>query len=218
MVVLAVVAKKFVVVALVVVELPKVTKPRFALVENKLVDEAVVEKIEVVVALVEVELRAVKFCKVVEPLESKVEKVPRPVEVTLPALMAVAKRLVLEAVVEKRLVVVAFVPVALPKRKSAMFALVEKRLVEEAVPEKREVVVAEVVVEFVRIIFVKVASSVVLLKTKPESPPNDPPSLNCTWVSEPPGIPEPVASVPQYNPPLDALTSQFRASREETPK
>ena len=67
----------------------------------------------VVVALLEVELRAVKFCKVEEPLERKVEKVPKPVEVTLPPLKAVAKRFVDEAVVEKKFVEVALVVVLL---------------------------------------------------------------------------------------------------------
>ena len=49
-----------------------------------------VEKRFVVVALVEVELRAVKFWKVEEAFANRLVKVPRPVEVMLPAFRAVA--------------------------------------------------------------------------------------------------------------------------------
>ena len=48
---------------------------------KRLEDEAVVLKIEVEVALVEVELEAVKFCKVEEEFTKRLPKVPRPVEV-----------------------------------------------------------------------------------------------------------------------------------------
>jgi hypothetical protein len=61
---------------------------------------AVVEKKFVVVALVVVALRAVKFWRVVEELARKLVAVTWPVEVTLPPLAVVKKRLVEEAVVE----------------------------------------------------------------------------------------------------------------------
>jgi len=93
----------------------------------------------VVVAFVEVELRAVKFCRVEDPESKRFERVVRPpVAVTVPvklaadeivwplikpeviapsvefpAVRAVAKRLVEEAVVAKKLVVVAFEEVEL---------------------------------------------------------------------------------------------------------
>jgi hypothetical protein len=105
---------------------------------KKLVVEAVVEKRLVVVALVLVALRAVKFWRVDEPLSKRLERVAKPpvavrVPVKLaaleivwplilpavmrPVLRAVEKRLVLEAVVAKKLVEVAEVPVALMKVK-----------------------------------------------------------------------------------------------------
>ena len=65
------------------------------------------EKRLVVVALVEVELRAVKFCKVDEPVVMRLPRVARP-----ELLMMEDHRLV-----EKRLVVVALVPVAFLKVK-----------------------------------------------------------------------------------------------------
>ena len=49
--------------------------------ENRLVEEAVVEKKLVVVALVEVEFRAVKFCKVEEALTRRLPVVARPATV-----------------------------------------------------------------------------------------------------------------------------------------
>ena len=69
-----------------------------------------VEKIEVAVALVEVEFRKVIFCKVEEPFTRRLLRVPRP------PVKAVAKRLVEEAVVkvpavENKFVEVAFVVV-----------------------------------------------------------------------------------------------------------
>ena len=66
-------------------------------------------------------------------------KVPNPVEVTFPTLKRVAKRLVDEAVVEKREVVVAEVAVALP----VMFKLPKR--VEEAVEMKLAMERSEVV-------------------------------------------------------------------------
>ncbi len=85
-----------------------------------------------------VELRAVKFCKVEEPLSNRLERFVKPAvavtvpvklaaeeivwplispEVTTPRLELVLKRLVDDAVVEKKFVVVAWVPVALTKVK-----------------------------------------------------------------------------------------------------
>ena len=58
-------------------------------------------------------MRPVKFWRVVEPLIKRLENVPRPVEVTLPPEIEVAKRLVEEPVVVKKLVVVALVEVEL---------------------------------------------------------------------------------------------------------
>lgn len=100
------------------------------------------------------------------PFEVRLEILPR---ASAPMFAVVAKRLVLEAVVEKKLVVVAEVPVAvvnvrLWKVEEALaqrlvvlkspvevalpvVRLVEKRFVEEAVEAKELVVVAEVVVE-----------------------------------------------------------------------
>ena len=87
----------------------EVKLPPVPVVKNKLVVEAVVEKREVEVALELVELTAVKFCKVEEPLTKRLTKVAEPAE------REAENRLVEEAVVLKRLVVVAFVPVALVK-------------------------------------------------------------------------------------------------------
>ena len=86
--------------------------PILALAEKRLVDDAVVEKKLVVVALVPVALAKVKFCRVDEPLSKRLAKVPSPVDVKLPPFPVVKKRLVEDAVVEKKLVVVADVPVA----------------------------------------------------------------------------------------------------------
>ncbi len=77
----------------------------------RLVVEAVVAAKLVEVALVEVEFKAVKFCKVLEPLTRRLAKVPRPVEVRLPPLAVLKKRLVEEAVVAKKEVEVALVEV-----------------------------------------------------------------------------------------------------------
>jgi hypothetical protein len=54
-----------------------------------------------------VELTAVKFCKVDDPLTRRFANVPRPVDVKSPPLPVVKKRLVVEAVVANRFVVVA---------------------------------------------------------------------------------------------------------------
>ena len=61
-----------------------------------------------------VDCRPVKFCSVDDPLERRLEALIAPA-VMLPVLRDVEKRLVDEAVVAKKLVVVAFVPVALVK-------------------------------------------------------------------------------------------------------
>lgn len=77
---------------------------------------------------------------------------------TFPAETVVAKRLVLEAVVEKRLVVVALELVELPMMPAPKLKTVAKRLVEEAVVEKRLVVVAWVVV--LRVMLLKICAPV----------------------------------------------------------
>jgi len=92
--------------------------PILALAEKRLVDDAVVEKKLVVVALVPVALRKVKFCRVDEPFDKRLAKVPSPVDVKLPPFPVLKKMLVEEAVVEKKLVVVADVPVADPNENS----------------------------------------------------------------------------------------------------
>jgi hypothetical protein len=117
----------------------QVPRPKpLMLVPYRFVDEAVVEKRDVVVALVPVALTNVKFWRVEEPVSSRFESVVSPpVAVTVPVKLAaddivwplirpevsvpavsvpilpdVEKRFVLEAVLEKKLVVVADVPVA----------------------------------------------------------------------------------------------------------
>ena len=105
---------------------------KVAVVDQRLVDEATEAKKLVVVAFVEVELREVKFWKVLEPVTRRFESEVKPPvavsvpvkfaaeemvwpftvpEVMLPVLREVEKRFVEEAVVEKRLVEVAFVVV-----------------------------------------------------------------------------------------------------------
>jgi hypothetical protein len=94
----------------------RASEPMLPLVEKRLVDDAVVEKWLVVVALVEVELRKVMFWRVEEPVTRRLAieaiEVIDPIEPE-PRLKLVEKRLVDEAVVEKWLVVVALVVVAL---------------------------------------------------------------------------------------------------------
>jgi len=119
---------------------PAVRVPMLPEVEKRLVDEAVVEKRLVVVAEVPVALMKVKFWRVEEPVRRRLERVVRPPvtlsvpvklaaeeivwslirpevigpAVRVPMLPEVEKRLVDEAVVEKRLVVVALVVVEFP--------------------------------------------------------------------------------------------------------
>ncbi len=57
------------------------------------------------------ELTAVKFCRVEEPLERRLESVANPVDVIFPVEKRVEKRLVLLAVVAKKLVEVELVEV-----------------------------------------------------------------------------------------------------------
>ena len=64
--------------ASVVVLLPRVTKPRLALVEKRLVELAVVLKRLVLVAEVPVALTKVKFCKVEEALTKRLPVVVSP--------------------------------------------------------------------------------------------------------------------------------------------
>ena len=116
--------------------------------------EAVVEKKLVVVALVVVELTAVKFCKVLEPVTKR-----------LVGVKLVATRLVVKKLVEVALVVVEFTPVKfcrvdeplmrrlvkVPRPLLVIFPAlrsVAKRLVELAVVPKKLVLVALVEVEF----------------------------------------------------------------------
>jgi len=126
------------------------------LVPERLVVEAVPEKRAEVVALT-----AVKFCKVEEPLTSRLAKVAAP-DVRL-----VEKRLVEEAVVEKRLVVVALTAVKfwrveepltrrLVKTDEPAVRAVAERLVEEAFVAKKLVVVALVPVALLKVKFCKV--------------------------------------------------------------
>lgn len=117
--------------------------PKLKRVENRFVELAVVENKLVVVALVPVALMKVKFCKVEEPVTKRFERVESPrVAVRVPVKLAaelivwlfmrpevigpavnvpmfpkVANKLVEEALVEKKDVVVADVPVALRKVK-----------------------------------------------------------------------------------------------------
>ncbi len=128
--------------------------PPLPVVKNRLVDEAVVAKKLVVVAEVPVAVVNVKFCKVDEALMSRLLAVRVPVRVSLPPLLVVKKKFEVEAFVEKKLVVVALVPVALTKVKfckvvealaKKLFAVtraVEVRLPPEAVVKNRLVVLA----------------------------------------------------------------------------
>jgi len=67
---------------------------------------------DVVVDFEVVEFRAVKFWNVEEAVVRRFANVPKPVDVRFPPLAPVKKKFVEEAVVEKKLVVVALVPVA----------------------------------------------------------------------------------------------------------
>lgn len=102
--------------ARILVKVPRpedVMAPPIAVVKKRLVEEAVVEKKDVVVAEVPVALMKVRFCNVDEALARRLVKVPSPEEVTAPPIAVVKKRLVELAVVEKRDVEVAEVVVAL---------------------------------------------------------------------------------------------------------
>jgi hypothetical protein len=130
----AVVAKRFVEVALVVVELPKIARPRLALVLKRLVVEAVVAKKLVVVALVPVAFTKVKFWRVEEALSKRLAPVIE-LAVRVPTLPEVLNKLVEDAVVEKKLVVVAEVVVErvmLSKMLAPVKVLLSVRRVEEA--------------------------------------------------------------------------------------
>jgi hypothetical protein len=156
----AVVAKKVVVVAAVPVALPKRRKPRLALVLKRFVEEAKEEKLVVEVALVVVALRPVKFWKVDEPLARMLAKVPR----------TSTQRLVVEAEVAEMFVVVAAVPVELPRVMKPKLAFVEKRFVEEAKVEKMVVEVALVVVALRPVKFWKVDEPLVRMVAKVPRP------------------------------------------------
>jgi hypothetical protein len=119
----------------VVPEVPKIV--RVPPPTERLVVLAVVAKKLVEVAEEEVELTAVKFWRVVEPLTKRVAKVPAPV------VSEVEKRLVEEAVVEKKLVVVAFELVELTAVK---FWRVEEELAKSVFVVVSPVIVAELTV------------------------------------------------------------------------
>src|ERR1019366_4264897 len=91
-----------------------------AVVKKRLVVEALVAKKLVVVAEVPVALTKVKFCRVVDDVTKRLVVVAPPLEVKAdvvrePMVAALEKRFVVEALVAKKLVVVAEVPVALTK-------------------------------------------------------------------------------------------------------
>jgi len=103
-----VVVKKFVVVAEVPVAFVKRMFVKVALVPARFVAKRFVE-----VALVVVLFAPVKFWRVVEPVRRRFDADKRPVSESAPPFAPVKKRFVLDAVVAKRLVVVAFVVVEL---------------------------------------------------------------------------------------------------------
>ena len=116
---------------------------------KRLVELAVVEKKLVVVALVPVAVTKVKFWKVEEALARMLLKVPVPLTVNVPPVPVVKNRFVEDAVVEKKLVVVAFVEVELRK---VIFWNVEEA-VAKILAEVRRVV---------EVMFAKVGDAVVL--------------------------------------------------------
>ena len=134
--------------------LPKRPKPKLALVEKRLVEEAVPAKELVVVApvatrevvknvvevlFVVVALIPVKFWKVEDPVERRFEAVTEP-KVELPAVRTVAKRLVELAVVAKSVVEVALVVVLLiPVKFWRVDEPVAKKLVVEAKEKRADV-------------------------------------------------------------------------------
>ena len=89
-------------------------------VEKRLVEDAVVLKKFVVVALVPVAFTNVKFWRVEDAVAKMLAKVPSAVEVRFPPLAVVKKRFVELAVVLKKLVVVALVVVELPETRSEL--------------------------------------------------------------------------------------------------
>ena len=84
------------------------------------------------------------------PVIAKVAEVVAACEVRVPKADACEKSEVDEAMVEKKLVVVAWVPMPVVKVKFPMVPMLEKRFVEEAVVEKRVVVVALVPVALLK--------------------------------------------------------------------
>lgn len=133
----------------------RVSAPRVAEAENKFVELAVVEKILVVVAEVEVEFIAVKFWRVVEALAKILVEVREP-EVNVPIVAVLERKSVEEAKPETyKELEVALEEVEFPKTPEPKLKTVAKREVEEAVVEKRLVVVAEVPVAVVKVKLVK---------------------------------------------------------------
>jgi hypothetical protein len=127
---------------------PAVATPRFELVENRFVDEAVVAKKFVVVAEVPVAVVKVKDWRVEEPLATMFCAVRVPVRVCVPPFAVVKNRFVVEPVVVKKLVVVAFVPVALANRMFEKLRLEPVRFVAKKLVEVADVVVPLTAVKF----------------------------------------------------------------------
>ena len=98
-----------------------VKEETLAVVPKRLVEEAVAAKKLVVVAAVPVALRKVKFCKVEEPMASRLARVVRPL-VTFKVPVKIAAEEMVWPLIESLV-------------KVPMLPKVEKRLVEEAVPE-----------------------------------------------------------------------------------
>lgn len=76
---------------------------------NEFVNEPSVAKREVEVAFVDVLFNAVKFWRVLEPVTRRLARLPSPLMKVLPKVAKVPKRFVEDAVVAKKLVVVALV-------------------------------------------------------------------------------------------------------------
>jgi hypothetical protein len=116
--------------------------------ERRFVLEAVVAKKFVVVADVPVAVVKVKDWRVEEALATMFCAVRVPVRVCVPPLAVVKNRFVVEPVVAKKFVVVAFVPVALANRMFEKLRLEPVRFVAKKLVEVAEVVVPLTAVKF----------------------------------------------------------------------
>ena len=114
--------------------------------ENKLVDEAVVAKVLVLVAEVVVEFEAVKFWRVEEPRTSRLAKLLLPVKALLSArrveeaavivMLAVPSKVVPFMVLEAREIVLAVPPLYEPENESEVLPAVRSaKLDPKAIPE-----------------------------------------------------------------------------------